>query len=174
LQILPIEGNVLCKGKCHVVLQPDGMLRSRTWRQTQDLQECHLLQRDTSGIDSGWTWVLNESTNHEVCLNENCDPTKRLTKFLFINVALPRHRGQEEITGLMKETRGNSPRKEVNSSIDRDLLGPVLHPLPPQCQSVAVDLGTILFMFNSSDRLSFSYHVLAYLIDRDRPLGQFL
>jgi hypothetical protein len=124
--------------------------------------------------DSGWTWVLNESTNNEVCLNENCDPTKRLTKFLFINVALPRHRGQEEITGLMKETRGNSPRKEVNSSIDRDLLGPVLHPLPPQCQSVAVDLGTILFMFNSSDRLSFSYHVLAYLIDRDRPLGQFL
>lgn len=121
--------------------------------------------------DSGWTWVLNESTNHKVCLNENFVPTKRLTKLLFINVALPRHRAQEEISGLMKDTCGSAPRKEVNSSIDRDLLGPVLHPLPPQCQSVAADLGTILFMFNSSDLLSFYYQVLADLIDRNRPFG---
>lgn len=54
--------------------------------------------------DSGRAWGLNEITNHEECLNENFDPTKRLIKLLFVNVALSRHRGQEEITGLMKET----------------------------------------------------------------------
>jgi hypothetical protein len=172
LRILPkIEGNVLCKGKCHVVLQPGGMPRSRTMEVDSESSRVPSSAEGHVWDDPGWTWVLNESTNHEVCLNGNFSPTKRLTKLLFINVALPRHRGQEEITRPMKETRGNSPSKEVNNSTDRDLLGPVLHPLPPQCRSVNLWLLILGQYCLCSNLLSFSYHVLADLIDRDRPFG---